>query len=465
MPIDVAVPESPGWWMRRLARDLEAAQPRLQLLDDHFRGDPPLPTGAEGSRDAYKAFQKKAHINLARLIVQAVRHRLTPIGFRTAADDDENGDEVAWRLWRTAGMTVRFSELARSMLALSVGYLIVGLDDQGAPLITAEDARQVTTAHDPVTDRAVAALKMFHDPIRSRDMAYLYLPGRLRVASRPVRRTREVSSAVRFNPGSWDWDEDLSADLPDGLEDVVPVVRVLNEDGVGEFEPHLADLDRINHMILQRMVIATMQAFRQRGIKGDLPETYPEGHPQAGQTIDYDGIFVADPGALWLIPGAAEIWESGQVDLSPILSAVKDDMRGLAAASTTPLTLFNPDSANQTAEGAVSAREDFHFKIEDRRDLADLAVADALALTFRMIGDQERQDRSRIEVIWAPVDRHSLQEKADAASKAVSTLPMRAILTEIWQLPPKDVDRYERLLLAQQAADPIVRAAQSLALG
>jgi hypothetical protein len=83
----------------------------------------------------------------------------------------------------------------------------------------------------------------------------------------------------------------------------------LNRNGVGEFEPHLDVLDRINHMILQRMVIATMQAFRQRAIKGDT-EDMPDKDPETGEEIDYDDIFAADPGALWRLPKVRDMWES-----------------------------------------------------------------------------------------------------------------------------------------------------------
>lgn len=440
MPIDVTTLESPGWWIQSLANKLRADRKRLDDLDNRFRGNPPLPVGAQNAPAAVQAFRRKAHTNLARLIVQAVRQRQKPTGFRTAAEDDENGDKIAWSRWKSTGMTVRFSEIARSMGVYGRGYAIVGLSSSNEPIITAEDARQVITEHDPVTDVVIAALKLFHDPVLSRDFAYLYLPGQLWVASREVKKT--TPGAVRFAPGSWDWDESRSADLPAGLEDVVPVIRFENEDGLGEFEPHLADLDRISDMIYHRMTIALMQAFKQRAIKGELPSVYPDGHPQAGEEIDYDGLFVADPGALWMIPGAAEIWESGQADLTGVLAAVKDDIRMLSASAQTPLAMFNPESANQTAEGAARADADFAFKIEDRRDRSDLGLVDLMALMFRMLGDETRSRREDIEVLWAPVERHSLQERADAASKAKGVLPRRAILTEVYQFPPHLVDRY-----------------------
>jgi len=56
----------------------------------------------------------------------------------------------------------------------------------------------------------------------------------------------------------------------------IPVVEFLNLAGIngnpeGEFEAHLAALDRLTFTVLNRLEAMTMQAYRQRGIKG-LPE-------------------------------------------------------------------------------------------------------------------------------------------------------------------------------------------------
>lgn len=57
------------------------------------------------------------------------------------------------------------------------------------------------------------------------------------------------------------------------------------------------DLDRINLLVLQRVQIAVLQAFRQRAIKGELPEK-----DAAGNAIDYNVLFSSDPAALWQLP-------------------------------------------------------------------------------------------------------------------------------------------------------------------
>lgn len=455
--IDVKTPESPGWWLQRLSRKIEVRnRERLTQLAAYYDGNPPLPGVPDTARKAIKEFHRKSRLNLAELAVEATRERMTPTGIRTGVQADDTGDAEAWSWWQSAGMDVKVADVLEGMLKLGDGYMIVGLGGDG-PVITAEDARQVVTAHDPLDQRrVVAALKMFHDPVAELDLAYVYLPGRLRVAKRARRRLG--TGPVRFSASGWEWDEDRSADLPTGLEDFMPVVRFRNRSGVGEFERHIDLLDRINHMVLQRLVIATMQAFKQRAIEGDLDDVYPDDHPQAGQPIDWDEVFEAGPDALWRLPSGVKIWESGQADMVGILSAVKDDLRDFAAVTRTPMAMFNPDSANQTAEGATAAREGFVFKIEDRIMRAKDGLIDVLALAFRLAFDAERARRDRLGILWAPVERRSLAERADAASKAGNDMPAEARLTEIWQIPPAVAKRYaeelaaERALAASQAA-------------
>jgi hypothetical protein len=97
---------------------------------------------------------------------------------------------------------------------------------------------------------------------------------------------------------------------------------------MGEYEPHTDVLDRINHEILNRMTIATHQAFRQRAIKG-LPKVYDE---ETSQEIDYAGLFTAHPAAVWQLPAVGgDVGVRRQLDLQPILDAVKDDVKHLSA--------------------------------------------------------------------------------------------------------------------------------------
>lgn len=458
MTIDVDVALSPGWWMLRLARKLEQKHSQLELLDSHYRGDPPLPEGAAGAKSAYQAFQKKARLNLAELSADAVLDRMIPTGFQTGASNDENGDEMARKIWVTNGLEVESAEVHRNMLVLRDGYVIVGGPDPdtGIPVITAEDPRQVVTFHDPAQQRKIrAALKLFHDPEQGRDFAYLFLPGRVFVASNPASRTTKHQK-VNFSAG-WNWDDNFGGEtghpLPTGNESQMPVVRFRNKSGLGEFETHIHILDRINHMILQRMVIATFQAFRQRAIQVD-PKDMPDKDPETGELIDYDKIFTADPGALWKLPATATMWESSQVDLGPILAAVKDDIHHFCAVTRTPLFYVTPDAANGSAMGAALMREGLIFKAEDRIRRASAGWNQVMALAFRFMNDDKRAELTSLRTLWQPAERFSLAERADAATKAGTDIPWAEKMTSIWQYPP------EKVAEMQAAHDAEVEAAK-----
>ena len=468
---------SPGWWMQLLFNMLadRHRRERLHLLWRYHRGHAPLPQGAENAREAFSAFQRKARSNLAELIISAMSERMMPVGFRTSADDDATGDAEVGALWKRAGLDVTCADVHDWMLALGEGYVIVGNMDPetGAPTITSEDPRLMVGYPDPEDPRRLlAALKILHDDAARQDRAYLYLPGQVRVAVRKTGAYSEVASRITdpiadmdscverprpiptFSPRSWEWDDERSGTLDHGR---IPVVMFRNKYGTGEYEAHLDLLDRINHQILQRMIVTVMQAFRQRAVRG-LPMLYPNGHPKQGQEINYEEIFTADPAALWTLPEGAEVWESEISDIRPILEAVKNDLEHLASVTRTPLHMLSPAGVNQSAEGASLAREGLVFKVEDRISRTSHRWAQVMSLALLHAGQPDRAELSKLETIWAPALRLSLAERADAASKLKDILPTRTLLIDVLGMSPAAADRTmteitdERLLAAQVAA-------------
>jgi hypothetical protein len=432
---------SPGWWFERLLKDLEGRQARYRMLESYYDGTASVPhTTMRELKDSYRRLMHISRTNFAELVVEAVRERMNPSGFRTGASGDDNGDQDAWAIWQANTLDADSALVHRALLSLSETYVIVGPvdDDTGAPVITPEDPCEVVTAQDPVRKRkTVAALKVFHDYMASEDVAYVYLPGRVFQA----RRARPANSTFEFSKSfaEWDWVDD-GQDLPAG---VVPVVRFVNRAKLGgqgraEFETQISILDRINYTLLNRIEIATLQAFRQRAIKG-VPIKDAEGND-----VDYSDIFAADPGAIWHIPDAAEIWESGEVDLGPIRSAIRDDIQDLAAVTRTPLFYLTPEATNGSAEGASLAREGLVFKTTDRLVQTGESWEQVMALAFTFANDAERSKRSDMEIMWASPERFSLAERMDAAAKAQAAgIPWRTVMEDIMQFSPQQVDRME----------------------
>lgn len=442
MPIDTETPT--GRTFQELAKELFRRRERLDRLYAYYRGEPPLPEGMSHLRDASRDFFRTSRTNFAELICEALRERMKPTGVRTGVDDDEAGDEIAWQLWETCRLPVISADVHQWMCALGDGYAIVSWSEtKGRPVVTAEDPRQVITRHDPLTDDVVDALKLYRDEVAGLDVAYIYLPGKVRVATRKINNF--VAGDTLFKAADWDWDEDRSADLPAGFESTIPVVRFRNRDGVSEFERHLDVLDRINRTLLRGLVVMTFQAFKQRAIQGDLPE-----FDDNGARINYNELLKAGPDALWLLPPDSKIWESGQVDLNPILNFAKNDVLFLAAVTRTPLTMFTPDAATQSAEGASLQREGLVFKAEDRMARVSGPWAEVLSLMLQFTGDADRAEVEKIHLLWAPVERFSVSERANAIAQTTGVISRRQQLISIWGMSPDQADRNLSELLDDQ---------------
>ena len=455
--IDVETPYGPEWWLRRLTKKLDDrnhgagwsrdravnppdARPPLSLLWDYYRGETPLPRCADGWNGRLQSILRKTRTNYSRLVVQSVLNRVHPLGWRTAVENDRDGDGVAHRIAAVNGLDTVIPEALEYAFTMGDGYLMLGWPRGGSdiPTLAAEDPRQTITATDAATGETLAALKQYRDEWTGDLVSHVLLPGKVWVSRR---------SWMDKLPGRIVWDEKASGAAPTAG---VPVYRIRNTGGVAEIEPHLDLIDRINEQTLDRMSIAKVQAFRQRAIRG-LPDVYPADHPRAGEKIEYpEDAFLADPGALWRLPEAAEIWESSPIDLGPIRMAIKDDVEALVAVTGTPLHFVTPDAASGSAEGASTMRESLVFRAEARQRAAGSALIEAMAGAFEAMGDAERADRSALRVIWAPIERHSLSERMSAATQAKTAgLSQSSIYTDVMGYSPSELPR----LLAERAQD------------
>lgn len=484
--------------MKKLFRQLRDQQDRLELLDNYRRGRPPLVLGSQRLQSAFYQFQNMARTNFAELIVTARTDRMSVRSIRTAAANDDNGDQQAWRLWTGNCLDIGSTDVFDSMCTFGRAYVAIAAPDDanGLPVITVEDPRQVITAQDPVNpQKTLAAFKIFHDDMHGMDYAYLWLPGQMWVACRPrsVPPPKPVGARwghldgpppptpVAFNPATFtmlpmgqrnldgviEFDavqDENTLPLDEGYDgptseqyalQLVPVVPFGNRKGIGVFELHTDLLDRINHNILNRIVIATLQAFKQRAIEldpaagedGGLPDEDEDGNP-----INYDDIFEADPGALWRLPLGAKIWESGQVDLSGITTSSNADILQLSTVTKTPFPTFSPDSANQSANGAQLYREGLSFSVEDLCKIAGRGFALVVAIGFQMVGDKQRGQVADVIVDWAPAERYSIIEMAQADS--LSRLPMAQKFSRIYGMSPADV----KIALAQASQEAFMNA-------
>lgn len=449
-------PQTPDWWLSRLITELGARQERYSLLDRYLRSDPPLPPGPEkGVSKAFEYLRKRARVNWADMIVEALIERMSPIGVRTGIEGDSDLDAEAWRIWEANDLDCQATELHRTKSALGDAYVIVGEVDESisAPRISMEDPRQIVGEFDPVNrSELVAALKVFIDDTANLDRAYLYLPGQVFRASRPRGKSAKI---LQFTARGWQWEVDEAGDpLPEVLStDKMPVIwfpnrRDLLGRTLGEYEHVLDDLDRIILLVLQRLQVAVLQAFRQRAVKGNLPEKDAEGN-----IIDYSVLFSNDPAALWSLPEGVEMWESGSVDLTPILESIKADVRELAGRTRTPLYYLYPDAASGSAEGAVTQREGLIFKAGARIKETSGPWERVLARALEVQGMTPQPD---MELLWLPPSLATDAERYDAATKAKSAdVPWETVMSQVLMFGPQAIARMKAERVAMPAADPV----------
>jgi hypothetical protein len=420
-----------------LLKSLARKQAHLNLLERYYDGDAPLPESAEGQSRAYRRFQRKSRLNLAQLSVAAVRERMVIGGFRTGAEDDDNGDREARRLWKANHLDYLSADLHSLFLRFGTAYAIVGFPEGSEyPVVTVEDPRQVIALTSPTEpSKVLVAVKVFSE--NGTHYAYFYYSDQIEMFTKS-------SDQNIYDSENWALEGTQFNPLGE-----VPVVKFTNADERGEYEPYIDIIDRVNHMILQRLVIATTQAFRQRVLKGDFPT-----HDSEGNEIDYNGIFESSAGSLWMIPEGADVEELSQADINGILQAVRADIQDFAAVTRTPMHYLTPEGANGSAEGAQLAREGLVFKTEDRINRATPGWSKVMSLIFRWLGDDVRSALLDLEPLWKPAERYSLSERGDANSK-FQDIPFRSRMELIGQFSPAEIAEME----AERAGEALLTEA------
>lgn len=470
------VPDSPAWWLNHLALKFDARdttfdltvdnltrvpvgpirtrRQRFNLLWSYYVGRPPMPQVAEDYTDTFQDVLRKGRATYAPMCIKSMLDRMQLNGVRTGVGGSgPTGDDVAKRIMQYSAFAAAFKDLLSYLFAMSEGYLMAVPAMPGAvdrtPLITAEDPRFCVGEPDPHNPNQLrAALKVGYDPVLQREIAWLFLRGRRYQASR--------KSAEYFNRGfsatGFDWDEDAGgADgvaMPelDGIGQV-PVIRFVNDRGMGEYEPHIDLLDRINDTILQRIVLTWYQSFRQRAVIGDI-EGDEDDQDSPIEEIDWNDVFRADPGALWRVPDGTKFWESSQADLTPVITAIRDDVKEFAAVTSTPLHLITPDAAQGSAEGAALMREGLVFKVKDRRARIEPGLIEIFRIAFAFAGEPQRG--KDIEMLWGAIESYSLGEKTNAVAQTRGILSRQRQLTDIMEMDPDEVAANEQEILQDQ---------------
>jgi hypothetical protein len=278
---------------------------------------------------------------------------------------------------------------------MSEAYVIVGGVDptsarRSSPPKTRARSSPIATRPPPQGRRRAQGVPRRR---RRRRPGLLYLPG----SSGHKRRPRH--SATVADVTGWEWDRPTKGAAGAGRA-VVPFPNRADMHGRRARRVRAAPPDPRPDQLHDPQPARDRHAagVPQRAIKG-VPDKDADGNE-----IDYDDIFSADPGAMWLLPHRGAVGVRRRRP-RPDPLAIRDDVQDLAAVTRTPLFYLTPDSANGSAEGASLAREGLVFKTSgpDRADERVVGAGDVARVPVRRRRDPGPP--ADMEVLWAPPDR------------------------------------------------------------
>lgn len=450
---DAASPNTPDWWLLRLGERLQTERKRFDRLDNYHRGNHPVPYGNRKMREAYRRLQKQARTNYSGLVAETLLERMKVVGFRAGGGESEDTDSAAWQWWQANKMDANSGLVHRAAVVMSRAYVIVG-DRDGKPLVTGEDPRQVIHESDPSDRYALrAALKVWADDVEQAVLAVLYLPDTIHYYRA---RSDVKSTASLWKPTVWEVDTSNafapngSAVNPFGVPPVVPFLNRpdLTGNGLGEFEDVLDIQDRINTVVLDRLVISAMQAYRQRWVKGiDLEDK--NGNPQTS----------FDPGAdlLWAVPDQkAEFGEFGAVDLAPLIAAIESDVSHLAACTRCPPQYLLGSVINVSGDALTASETGLVAKTREREQ----EYGESWEAVYRLAGIvMGRTIPDDAEVLWRDPQFRSLTEVASASVQLKTAgVPWRTRMAMLDKTPQEiermDAERHADAVIAALAAPP-----------
>lgn len=459
-----------GMLLSRLAARLVSRIPALCELKTFYDGRETVPTasipqgiGAVGA-NVYRRFVSICPLNLAATIANSVITNQRPTGFRLIEDRTMRSTE-ADDMWDACHMDVRSRDMFHDAAVYGAAYAMVQPNAWPSYIVTlspwdtvvSDDGDSAVVYGFSETD-AVERLwlyRMVRDQ-RTGEPRDVYCRIAERDADQPSLPRESDEDAV------YDMANNVDAKRPrlgDGFRWVsedhesysyalkcgcLPVVRMGTPSGKGQFEASLPTLKAIDQQRFQRFVIQEMQAFKQRAIKGSLPEYYKAndpavkyGHAVEGQKIDYSSLFSTGPAALWLLPDDAEMWESGTTDVTSIVNAAASDIKYLAAATGTPLTVLSPDVSG-SAEGAKLTTRTLALKVDDLNRRANDAFVCLMRMALVAAGNDSACD-DRFETMWEPVDMPSDLDQAQAANYVKEILPVKTIMRRILRMNEHDI--------------------------
>lgn len=465
----------------------------IERLDDYLMGhhDPVyIPDNADAE---FSMIAKRAPLNMIPLVVNSVtqvcyvegiRHASTEAKNDAEADDGELDAEM--KSWQRNRMDAKQMPITRALATHGITYVLTTKSPKN-------DKHAVYSAF-----TAAQAAALFDDPVNDHDPTW-----GLVIKSGSV---NGVKIAWLFNEENW-WrvtpgsnGMNFQAKGKHGMS-ACPLSRgVLHMDlhgnVVGLVEPCIQPQNAINQTSFDVLTTQSYGSFKVRTATGmampikrwsraEIDFAYPvppegadpalteryENRPAVGDPIlDANGqeqplpVSISQKRFLTAEDPDTKFGTLPETNVEPILKALADRVKYLAAVSQTPPTYFMGELANLSAEALQAAEV-----AKTRRDgEVKMALAEmyerALSLGMEIEGHITAAGDEGLEVKWADTDPRSLAAVADALGKMAEMLdvPPIALWEEIPDMTPGKLLRWKALKKEWDAMHPEVEMIQKI---
>lgn len=493
-------PGTPAWALHKGLSIIRHDDQVLERLDNYLGGqhDPVyIPDNADAE---YRLLAKRAILNMVPLVVNSltqvcyvdsIRHAKAQQDLPT--DPDGATDEALppeMLSWQYNRMDARQLPITRALATHGSVYLL-----------TRKDPRSGRARYEGYSARRAVAL--FEDPVNDLDPVWGII----------IKKGTASDPRVVWLYGETEWwiaTPNRKGDLvlaPQGKHgnSSCPLTRgVLHQDLEGRpsglVAPIIEAQDQVNQTSFDALTIQSNASFKVRTATGmavpirrwtreEIEQVWPtpdpddpeydtimhqraaEEIPQVGDPVlDHNGQEIPLPikmNSKRLLVAEDPETEFGTLDetnLAPLLAALDQRIKHLAAISQTPPTYFMGELANLSAE-ALQAAE---ISKKRRDDEARMALGEMyernIRLGMELEGHPDRADDVSTEMVWADTDPRSIAAVADALAKMVDSLEVPP--TAAWlELPGMTTAKYQMWLSLREQWEeehPEVRLARQI---
>lgn len=412
----------------KLEDQLRLRQPYLTELNERIEGVNKLRQLGVAIPEELKSFT--VVLNWARVVVDAIEHRLDVSGFRMPGA--EAADTSLWEVWQYNNMDERQGFVHTDALALGTSFACVGTNevDRDAPLITVESPLEMTVRRDPRTHRVTEAARFYDaDESGTAQRATLYLPD----VTRWVKRERGV------------WVDEFEPD--DHGMGVVPVVPFVNRhrttrlrgsvlEGASEMADVIPIADSASRAITNTQLLQETLVAPARGVLGATKSDF----------IGSDGKILSAWetyfGAVWALANKdAKTFQFDAADMKNIETIVNMYARLASGVSHLPVEYFGLTTNNPPSAEGYRAGETRLVKAAERKQTAFGNSWEAvMRLVIRVRDGAWSDDARRMEALWRDAGTPTLSQVADAVSKYFA-----AGLVD-WETAQEDIGRSPEMI-------------------